>query len=917
MKWRFFTILILTVWLAGSAFRGTAQPNWELNPQNFEYSMTVTGRVNMDGIFSVDGNDMVAAFVNGECRGTTKLTYENFVNEYFVYLMVYSNSVPEVLTFKIFDASENEIKTANNTLDFVVNNIVGSLDSPYIFSIGELSSEAKFLNFSIPQQTGESVINDNSIQLNRSSTSSLTQIIAGFSVSEGAKVFVAGIEQVSNVTSNDFSSPVIYMIVSASLSDTTYYTVNVAIEENNPPTAIYLSNIFIAESAGSNTLVASLRAQDKDLNDSFEFSLAPGDGLTDGQNSFFGIVGNNLLLIKPLDYEVKQLLNILIRVTDSKGNTYKEAVVMQVTDENDPPAAIQLSNLNINEAAELNSVVATLNAVDPDAIDTHQFSLINGDGINDAQNNFFSIENDSLILVKPLKYDSIPFLNLLVQVTDKNGVSFQEAMVINVTNKNDPPSAVNLSNTFISESAERFTIVAVIKAEDLDLSDSHVFSLIEGNGVNDSENSFFKIVGDNLILTQPLNFEDKQKLNVLIRGTDREGAFIEQSLVLQVTDANDPPTAIKLSNTLVSESTDPNSIVAVIDVEDLDLSDTHQLDLIEGNGINDAQNSYFRIVGNNLILVQSLDFEDNQFLKVLIRVKDSGGAVLEESVVLRVTNENDPPKFNSTPISYIFQGEIYVYPILITDVDNDPITLSFENLPDWISYNTNSKFISGIPGNNEVGDYNFKIRASDGLFESVQIVSFTVININDPPEIKNYINNQQFLSNRYNEIQLPRDCILDPDVDDILIFDLSTDNNTSLPEWLNFNKETLTVSGTPPMGTQTAIKLKLTATDKGKLKEWIAFELLVSIPTAVNVEENTNLFTVYPNPVSEKLHIVLPRGKEKANVSVLNFAGQVLQQFKMDTESTNTVSFGSFPPGVYFVCLAQGNMSQIRKIVKK
>ncbi len=711
MNSRFFAVLILTVWFAGFAFTGTAQPNWELNPYDFEFSMTVTGKVIINGDSSDDNNDMVAAFANGECRGLTKLIYEVFENEYYAYLMIYGNTPLEQLTFKIFDASENKILTTNDTVDFVVNYAVGSLDSPFIFSSEQLSGDAKILNFQVPGQTGETIINGQNIILKKSINSNVTNIAAGFSVSKGATLFVNDIKQVSNVTRNDFTEPVLFMVVAANLSDTAYYTVEIIIE-NNSPTAIYLSKTAIGEMATLNTTVATISVEDRDFYDTHIFSLIEGDGFNDAQNSYFEIVDNNLILVHSLNYEEEQLLNVLIRVTDSGGETFSRHVVLKVSDENDPPTAIYLSNTLISESVELNTIVATLDVEDVDLIDSHQFSLIDGDGVNDAQN------------------------------------------------------------------------------------------------------SYFRIVGDNLILANPLNFNDKQLLTVLIRATD------------------------------------------------------------------------------------------------------SGGASFEKSFVLQVTNENEPPRFNSKPPTYILQNEIFIYSLNITDNDDEPIQIGFENLPDWLKYNSNSGLIFGVPGNSDVGDYIFKITASDGQMQSVQVVALTVINVNEPPEINKYITNQVFLSNRYNEIQLPADCIIDPDLDDHLTFSLSAENKTALPEWLIFDKETLVISGFPPQGIQAEYNLRLTATDQGRLKEWLVFSLKVDIPTAINELKENPGFRIYPNPVQSNLYIKIPDGNNEANVSFFNMAGQLLKSTRLNPGSTNGILLNGIEPGIYLVRVKQGQLEHFQKIIK-
>jgi len=383
---------------------------------------------------------------------------------------------------------------------------------------------------------------------------------------------------------------------------------------------------------------------------------------------------------------------------------------------------------------------------------------------------------------------------------------------------------------------------------------------------------------------------------------------------------NKPPSAISLSNKSISESAVINTIVATLTAEDPDVGDTHEFSLIKGNGINDSENSLFSINGNSLILAKTMNFEDQQILNILVRVTDSQGAVYEQNFGIKVTNSNDPPRFTSSPVNYVLQNEIFVYPILVNDTEGDTIKLSIEGLPKWLTYNSNSQLISGVAGNEDVGDYNFKIKASDGEMEAVQLVVFSVINVNDPPEINYFIENQFFYSNRENEIQLPVDCITDPDKGDVLTFVLSTENNSALPSWLNFDAKTFVVSGSPPQGTEESLNLKLTATDKGKLKEWIVFKLAVSIPTAVNDRKENQIFSCFPNPFSERAFIQYSIPDEThVTFTVTNLLGaeiariidakQAAGYYEYVFEAKNLVT------GIYFFTMKTDRNVEVQKVL--
>ncbi len=77
-----------------------------------------------------------------------------------------------------------------------------------------LNNEKDFLTFSHPNQTNNAVINtaEHSVQLEVGSTVDLATLITEFTLSEYATASIGGNEQTSGVTSNDFSSPVVYTI---------------------------------------------------------------------------------------------------------------------------------------------------------------------------------------------------------------------------------------------------------------------------------------------------------------------------------------------------------------------------------------------------------------------------------------------------------------------------------------------------------------------------------------------------------------------------------------------------------------------------------------------------------------------------------------------------------------------------------
>lgn len=110
-------------------------PAWNVNPSDYQYSMSVTGQVKIDGIFSTNTDDIVAAFVNGECRGTAKLQYVEKYDAFIAFLNIYSNvESGEKLDFKVWTAADGFIHVnLTPNLTFVYNTFHGTPSAPVVF----------------------------------------------------------------------------------------------------------------------------------------------------------------------------------------------------------------------------------------------------------------------------------------------------------------------------------------------------------------------------------------------------------------------------------------------------------------------------------------------------------------------------------------------------------------------------------------------------------------------------------------------------------------------------------------------------------------------------------------------------------------------------------------------------------------
>ncbi len=80
-------------------------------------------------------------------------------------------------------------------------------------------------------------------------------------------------------------------------------------------------------------------------------------------------------------------------------------------------------------------------------------------------------------------------------------------------------------------------------------------------------------------------------------------------------------------------------------------------------------------------------------------------------------------------------------------------------------------------------------------------------------------------------------------------------------------------------------------------------------------------FFVYPNPCRENVSVTLPQaGKGFVMLEVFNATGKCLSsrrhEVRAGSEQTFTISMGSVPPGIYWIRMTNGDLCDVKKLVK-
>lgn len=103
---------------------------WIPNAAQFANNMIMTAVLDVENI-----NYEVAAFVNGECRGSARPIYVEALDAYMLFLTIHGEEVEE-MTFKYYDIDTDTEYTLSDRINYSNGAILGSLKEPYMFTRG-------------------------------------------------------------------------------------------------------------------------------------------------------------------------------------------------------------------------------------------------------------------------------------------------------------------------------------------------------------------------------------------------------------------------------------------------------------------------------------------------------------------------------------------------------------------------------------------------------------------------------------------------------------------------------------------------------------------------------------------------------------------------------------------------------------
>ena len=296
------------------------------------------------------------------------------------------------------------------------------------------------------------------------------------------------------------------------------------------------------------------------------------------------------------------------------------------------------------------AVVGGLVTTDDDTSQKHTYKLINDAGGR------FVVAGDQIKVSNSanLDYESAAQHTIVVMSTDNGLPAKSVTATFNVTilDVNEKPKSIGIDKDKVPENSNANAMVGKLSTVDPDNShkDRQTFSYSLLNGASGRfklDGNVVKVAASNaqcLALGGKecvLNYEEKKTHDILVRSTDNgsPAMSVDYVVTITLTDVNDRPRDLDLSNDRVFENEKVGKVVGKLSATDEDASQKLTFTLL------DDDNGRFKISGNELQKAISANYETSKAHTVIVQVMDSGNPALaiSKNFTIEVLDVNEAP----------------------------------------------------------------------------------------------------------------------------------------------------------------------------------------------------------------------------------------------------------------------------------
>jgi VCBS repeat-containing protein len=420
-------------------------------------------------------------------------------------------------------------------------------------------------------------------------------------------------------------------------------TITINLNNLNEAPVVNAATLSLPENSANGTSVGTATFSDQDSGQTHTFAITGGN--TGGAFQIDPSTGEITVAdSNDVDFETNHPFSLTVQVTDdgSPNLNGSNTVTVNLTNVNEVPTDIALSSLNVPENSSIGTTVGTLSATDPDAGDTHTFSLVSGTG--DTDNSRFTIDGTALKTAETFDFETQGPFSIRVRATDAGSLQREEEFSIAVTNVNEAP-VVNAATFSLAENSPNGTSVGTASLTDPDAGQTHTWAITGGNtggafAINSSTGEI--TVAD----VNDVDFETNPTFGLIVQATDNGSPALSDTdtITVNLTNANDAPVVNAATFSLAENSANGTSVGTVTFSDQDNPGQNHVFSLTGGNtgGAFQIDPSTGEITVAD---TADVDFETNHPFSLAVQVTDDGSPVKfgSNTITVNLTNVNEKP----------------------------------------------------------------------------------------------------------------------------------------------------------------------------------------------------------------------------------------------------------------------------------
>ncbi|KAL6472172.1 hypothetical protein MHYP_G00183600 [Metynnis hypsauchen] len=369
-------------------------------------------------------------------------------------------------------------------------------------------------------------------------------------------------------------------------------------------------------------------------------------------------------------------------ILDNPMELYRVTVDILDINDNSPSFPRGEIELEISELAVPGARFPLESAIDPDVglNALQKYTLHPTDRFNlSIKNGVDGTKNVEMVLQSALDREMNAHHHLTLTAFDGGKPQRSATVKINIVvldaNDNAPIFDQSSYKTFVPENAVIGTLVTTVSATDADDSSQniqyyfeHATSAAKALFSIDTDSGEIRVMGD-------IDYEKHKQFTIKVKAKDHGGLTDTSEIMIDVIDVNDnaPKITIMSFSSAVSEDAAPGTVIAMINVQDLDSGDNGKV------ACSIDLNSPFKIVSSltnyyNLVTDSALDREQTTGYNITITAVDAGNPPLssKELLSIKISDVNDhAPQFEQDSYdAYVMENNPASMSILTVKADD-------------------------------------------------------------------------------------------------------------------------------------------------------------------------------------------------------------------------------------------------------